>query len=391
MSESRSGGLGSPARRNQPGTLRIGALFGVDVFVRSSWLLVAVLIAYLLAPRIDEVQPGLGVLKYVAGVAFAILLTLSLLLHEISHALMARRFGIAASSITLHFIGGVTAIESEPRTPREEAAISGIGPITSLAIGLLALALVPVIPDQTLVELVAILLAGSNILVGVLNLVPGLPLDGGHVMRSVIWKATGNQHRATVVAGWAGRGVAVLALAAPVLLSTAGLRITLLDFLIAAVLGWFLWASSSAAIASGRVRARLPVLRARALARRTLNVPADLPLAEAVRRAQERRAGSLVTVDTEGRPVGLVNEAAVAATPPERRPWMPTSAVARTLGAGPTGRLVLPADIEGEALLRTMQTTPSSEYLLVEADGSVYGVLVTADVDAAFARSVRST
>ena len=153
------------------------------------------------------------------------------------------------------------------------------------------------------------------------------------------------------------------------------------------MLGWFLWASSSAAIASGRIRARLPALRARALARRTLSVPADLPLAEAVRRAQEHQAGSLVTVDAEGRPVGLVNEAAVAATPPERRPWVPTSAVARTLGAGPTARLVLPADLEGEALLRTMQATPSSEYLLVEPDGSVYGVLVTADVDAAFTRS----
>lgn len=387
MSESRSGGLGSPARRNQPGTLRIGTLFGVDVFVRSSWLLVAVLIAYLLAPRIEEVQPGLGALKYVAGVAFAVLLTLSLLLHEISHALMARRYGIAANSITLHFIGGVTAIESEPRTPREEAAISGIGPVTSLAIGLLALALVPVIPDETLIELVVLLLAGSNILVGVLNLVPGLPLDGGHVMRSLIWKATGNQHRATVAAGWAGRGVAVLALGSPVLLHLAGLQLTLIDFLIAAVLGWFLWASSSAAIASGRIRARLPVLRARALARRTLSVPSDLPLAEAVRRAQEQRAGSLVTVDAEGRPVGLVSEAAVAATPPERRPWVPTSTVARSLGTGPTARLVLPADIEGEALLRTMQATPAGEYLLVEPDGSVYGVLVTADVDAAFTRS----
>ncbi len=385
MSESRSGGLGSPASRNQPGTLRIGTLAGVDVFVRTSWLLIAVLIAYLMAPLVEATQPGLGALKYVAGVAFAILLTLSLLLHEISHALMARRFGIPARSITLHFIGGVTAIEGEPQTPKQEAAISGIGPITSLAIGLVALAIGFVLPDDGLLPLAVDLLAGANLVVGVLNLVPGLPLDGGHVLRSVLWKATGNPHRATTIAGWAGRGVAVLALASPLLLEAFGLRPTVVDFLVAAVLGWFLWSSASAAIVSGRLRARLPALRARTLARRALSVPPDLPLAEALRRAQQEQAGALVTVDGAGRPVGLVNESAVAATPPDRRPWVPTSVVARSVTAGPG--LVLAADLEGESLLRSMRSSPSSEYLLVEPDGTLYGVLVTSDVDAAFSRS----
>lgn len=382
---SRSGGLGSPASRDQPGTLRIGTLAGVDVFVRTSWLLIAALIAYLMAPLVEQTQPGLGPLKYVAGVAFAILLTLSLLLHEISHALMARRFGIPAHSITLHFIGGVTAIEGEPRTPKQEAAISGIGPVTSLAIGLVALGIGFLLPEQGLVPLAVDLLAGANIVVGVLNLVPGLPLDGGHVLRSVLWKATGNPHRATVIAGWAGRGVAVLVLATPALLLLLGLRVTAVDLVLAAVLTWFLWASSSAAIASGRLRARLPALRARALARRALSVAPEVPLAEALRRAQQEQAGALVTVDASGRPVGLVNEQAVAATPAERRPWVPTSVVARSLAAGPG--LVLAADLEGESLLRSMRATPSSEYLLLERDGSVYGVLVTADVDAAFSRT----
>jgi Zn-dependent protease len=383
----RSGGLGAPASRNEPGALRIGSLAGVDVFVRTSWLLVAALIAYIMAPLIDQVQPGLGGLKYVAGVAFAVLLTLSLLLHELSHALMARRYGIAANSITLHFIGGVTAIESEPRTPKQEMAISGIGPLTSLGIGLAAFALLQVTPDG-LLGLAVGLLAGANLVVGVLNLVPGLPLDGGHVLRAAVWRVTGNPHRATTVSGWAGRVVALAALALPLLLSAAGLDITVIDYVIAVVLAWFLWTAASSAIASGRIRARLPALQARALARRTLCVPHDLPLAEAVRRAQAAQAGALVTVDTAERPVGVVSEAAVTATPEDRQPWLPTSAVARSLdGAGdPSGgpSLVLPADIEGEALIRAMQAAPSTEYLLLEPDGQVYGVLVTADVDAAF-------
>lgn len=381
-----SGGLGAPAGRNEPGALRIGSLAGVDVFVRTSWLLIAALIAYLMAPAVEQAQPGLGGLRYVAGLAFAVLLTLSLLLHELSHALMARRYGIAANSITLHFIGGVTAIETEPRTPKEELTISGIGPVTSLAIGLASLALLPFTPDG-LLTLVVRGLAAANIVVGVLNLVPGLPLDGGHVLRAAVWRLTGNPHRATTVAGWAGRGVAVLMFATPLLLEAAGVAVTLTDILIAVVLGWFLWAAASSAIVSARIRARLPSLQARVLARRALTVAPDLPLAEAVRRAQDSQAGAVVTVDAQGRPLGLVSEAAVAATPEERRPWLPTAAVTRTVAeAGQAGRprLVLPADIEGEPLLRALHDAPATEYLLVEPDGSVYGVLVTADVDAAF-------
>jgi Zn-dependent protease len=373
-------GLGAPAERNDPGAVRIGSIAGIDVMVRTSWLLVAALIAYVAAPGIEQVSPGLGALKYVAGVAFAVLLTLSLLLHEISHAVMAQRFGLPVRSITLHFIGGVTAIEKEPTTPKQAFWISAVGPLTSLALGGAFWALYLAMP-QGLLEFVVGALAGTNLLVGVLNLVPGMPLDGGLVLRSAIWKLTGNQHRGTLVAGWSGRVVALLMLLSPAIMQAFDIRTGPTDYLVALLLGWFLWTAASQAIMSAKVRARLPALRARPLARRTLAVPDDLPLAEAIRRAQEAQAGSIVTTDTAGRPVGLVNEAAVIATPQDRRPWLPTSAVARTLDPG----LSLPADIGGEELIRAMQESPASEYLLVEPDGSVYGVLTTQDVDRAFA------
>jgi CBS domain-containing protein len=110
-------------------------------------------------------------------------------------------------------------------------------------------------------------------------------------------------------------------------------------------------------------------------------VPHDLPLAEAVRRAQEQQAGSLVVLDQHGRPSGIVNEAAVLATPEDRRPWLTVEAVSRTIEPG----LMLSADLGGESLVRAMQRTPATEYLLVEGDGSVFGVLVADDVDRAFA------
>jgi Zn-dependent protease len=372
-------------RPREPGTLKIGEIGGVDVLVRSSWLLVAGLIAVMIAPAIEQVEPGIGNGKYVAGVAFAILLYLSVLLHEMSHALMAKRYGLPVRSITLHFLGGVTEIEGEPDTPAREFGVSVVGPITSVAVGLGFLLLHPVAPEG-LLRLAVDALAGANLVVGVLNLVPGLPLDGGRVLRAAVWRVTGNPHRATIVAGWGGRVAAILVLLFPLVLQEPllGRPALVTDYVLGLVIAMFLWGGATQAIASAKVRRRLPVLRARTLARRALSVPDDLPLAEAVRRAQEAEAGSILALGLDGTVSGIVNEAAVLATPEERRPWVAVSTVARTLQPG----LRLPADLSGEPLIRAMQRTPASEYLLVEPDGSTFGVLVTEDVDRAFAAAM---
>lgn len=364
-----------------PGTLKIGEIGGVDVLVRSSWLVVAALISFMLAPAIEAVEPGIGNGKYIAGVAFAVLLYLSVLLHEMSHALMAKRFGLPVRSITLHFLGGVTEIEGEPDTPGREFGVSVVGPITSIGVGVLFLLLHPVVPDG-LLRLAVDALAGANLVVGVLNLVPGLPLDGGRVLRAAVWGVTGNPHRATIVAGWCGRIAAGLVFVFPLLQQPLFGRPTILtDYVLAFVIAMFLWTGATQAIVSAKVRSRLPALRARQLARRAVAVPHDLPLSEAVRRAQEAQAGSIVVLGVDGDVTGIVNEAAVLATPEDRRPWIAVGSVARTVEPG----LQLDADIAGEPLIRAMQRTPATEYLLRERDGTVYGVLVTDDVDRAFA------
>jgi hypothetical protein len=155
----------------------------------------------------------------------------------------------------------------------------------------------------------------------------------------------------------------------------------IIDYLFAFMVGAFLWTGATQALAMSRMRAKLPGLSARRLARPALGVPADLPLAEAVRQAQDVHAGSLIVVSPSGQPIGVVNEDAVASTPVERRPWVTCGALARRVESD----LSLSADLTGEDLLRAMSSSPSPEYLLTEPDGSVYGVLVTKDVDAAFA------
>jgi Zn-dependent protease len=373
----------TPPRPRPPGTFRVGTIAGSDVLVSSSWFVIAGVIAVLVAPVAEVAQPGLGAWKYVAGFAFAVILYMSVLLHEASHAIVARQLGFPVSAITLHFLGGMTAIEGESRTPRQEFLIAVVGPLTSLAVGGVAFLVRPVTPDGLLLMAVSGL-AGANLLVGFLNLVPGLPLDGGRVLKSIVWRVSGNVHRGTIVAGWVGRVAAGAALLWPLFQETfTDTEPEIIDFALAFIIAAFLWSGATAAMAAARLRSRLPHLVARELARRSLAVPGDLPLAEAVRRARDAQAGSIVTVTGAGVPVGIVSEAALEATPVDRRPWVATATVARTIEDG----LRLPADLSGEDLVMAISRTPAGEYLLVEPDGTVFGVLMTADVDRAFRES----
>ena len=216
---------------------------------------------------------------------------------------MARHYGFQVDSITLHFLGGMTAIEGEARTPRQEFWIAVVGPLTSIAVGAAALGLWFVTPDG-LLRMAVEGLAGANLLVGVLNLVPGLPLDGGRVLKAAVWGATGSaahrdHRRPGGAAGWSPYSRSAGRCAQETLLDTPP---DVLDFVLSFVIAAFLWSGASAAMTSARVRRRLPALVARDLARRTLAVPGDLPLAEAVRRAQEAEAGGIVTVTSGGQP-----------------------------------------------------------------------------------------
>ena len=361
----------------------MGSIAGIDVLVTSSWFVIAALIAFAYAPRIEQVEPGLGAWKYVAGLVFAVILYLSVLLHEASHAVVAQRLGYGVTSITLHFLGGMTEIDGASRKPRHEFWIAVVGPLTSIAVGLVALGASWVMPPG-LVHAAIQGLAGANIIIGILNLVPGLPLDGGRVLKALVWGASGDQHKASIVAGWGGRVTALALLAWPVVQEPlTGSAPTITDLVLVFILGLFLWTGATAAMTHARLRQRLPALVARPLARRTLTVPEEMPLAEAVRRAREAEAGSIVTVSAAGAPIGIVSEAAVNAMPDDRRPWVPVSSVTRALEEG----LSLPATVAGEDLILAISRRPAEEYLLVEEDGEIYGVLSTADVDKAFRES----
>ena len=147
------------------------------------------------------------------------------------------------------------------------------------------------------------------------------------------------------------------------------------------VIAAFMWMSATQTLRSAKVRERLPGLQARSLARRAIPIPSNLPLAEAIRRADLAQARALVVVDHDAKPIAIVNEGAVMATPEQRRPWIDAGSLARTLDPD----MILSADLSGMDLIEAVRKAPASEYLLVEPSGEVYGVLATADLDHAFA------
>ena len=366
-------------RRDARYGLVIARPFGVPVYISPYWFLVAGLFVLFYANSLPSLVHPEAV-RYVVAAAFVILLYASVLVHELSHCVVARAFKLSVRRILLYPLGGFSEIEQEPPTPAKEFAVSVVGPLTSLALAACGFGLDAALHPGGIPRVLIDQLILANLLVGVFNLLPGLPLDGGRILRAGVWKVTGRQGTATIAAAWAGRVLAVLLVIVPFALG-ARLSLTSSYGLWLAVIAVFMWVTAGQAIRAAKVRDRLPSLQARMLARRAIPIPGNVPLAEAIRRADEAQARALVVVDHESTPIAIVNEGAVMATPPQRRPWIEVGSLARALEPG----IVLSADLAGMDLIEAVQRSPASEYLLVEPSGQVFGVLATSDLDHAFA------
>ncbi|WP_030542142.1 site-2 protease family protein [Streptomyces albus] len=386
-----AGGDGEPKRpRGTGGGILMGRPFGVPVYVAPSWFLVAALITWVFGGQLDRVLPELGGLRYLVSLFFAVAFYGSVLVHELAHTVVALHYKLPVRRIQLQFFGGVSEIEKESETPGREFLLAFVGPLLSLALaGVFYLGMYAVEPGTV----PGVLLAGlmiSNLIVAVFNLLPGLPLDGGRMLRAVVWRVTGRPMTGTVAAAWTGRALAVGVLVGLPLLTHSGSLgnppediggvDTITDALLAAILAAIIWTGAGNSLRMARLRERLPELRARNLTRRAVPVTADTPLSEALRRANEAGARALVVVDGQGEPTALVREAAIAGVPEHRRPWVAVGGLSQDLKPG----LRVPADLAGEDLLETLRATPATEYLVVEETGEVYGVLSTADVERAF-------
>src|SRR3569833_2117732 len=284
----------------------MGRPFGIPIYVSPTWFVVAIVITVMFEPQVAQRvdRP----VSYLVALAYAGLLYASVLVHEPGHCVVARCFGLPVRAITLHSLGGVSEIEEEPRTPGREFLVAAAGPLLSLALAAGGYALLLLVPMPDVTVLLAEALTLANLIVAVFNLQPGLPLDGGRLVRAAVWKITGRQRTATVAAGRAGRAVAVAVFVAGVALSATGDGGRWRTVSWAALVSSFIWVGAGEAIRVARVRDRIPLLNARALARRAVRVPQSTPLAEAVRRAQEAGAGAIDVVGRDDAPHGIESE-----------------------------------------------------------------------------------
>jgi len=229
------------------GSFKIGTIAGIDLRVHYTWLFAFFLIAWSLAfgyfPNSDQ---GLGTATYwLLGIVSALLLFGSVLVHELGHSLVAGARGLKVDNITLFIFGGVSNIEQEPKSPGVEFQVAIVGPLVSILLGGLAfLLLLPLRGSNTPVAATLGYLAITNVVLGVFNLVPGFPLDGGRVLRSIVWRISGSLRTATRAATLTGQVIAYLFILVGIWLFFGG---NVFNGIWLGFIGWFLLSSAQSA------------------------------------------------------------------------------------------------------------------------------------------------
>lgn len=306
--------------------LRVGHLAGVPVYLGPSWVLVAAVIVFLFGPVVRGIVPDLGAGSYAVAFVFALLLLLSVLVHEAAHALVGKACGYRVNRIVADFWGGHTAYDSADSTPGRSALVAVAGPAANAALAglgwLVAHALEPSVP-----WLLAAGFTYANAFVAAFNMLPGLPLDGGFLVDSLVWKLTGSRGLGTLAAGWGGRLVVLVvvwwAIGIPLL---AGERPTLTRVLWPVLIGGFLWFGATDAIKVGKARRRMEGTLVRDVCRPAVLVGADGPVS---RLPAARPGADTVAVDGTGLPVGILDRHALDRVPAGLRDATPVHAVLR--------------------------------------------------------------
>jgi Zn-dependent protease len=300
-------------------SIELGRIFGIRIGVNWSWLVVVVLITWTLAAGIfPETNPGLSDATYIVqAIVAAALFFISLLLHELGHAVQARRDGLEIEGITLWLFGGIAKFKGQFPSAGAEFRIAIAGPLVSLALGVLFVLAAWATPEPEEVDAVVAWLGYINLTLLAFNLLPALPLDGGRVLRSIIWQVRGDFRSATQLAATVGRGFGYLFIALGIFMfvfqgSFSGAWL--------AFIGWFLLQAATAEDRYAQVSDTLGDLRVRDLMiREPVTVDADATIGRFMDDvAWSRRYTSYPVLDN-GRVVGLLTFRCVAETP--RSEW----------------------------------------------------------------------
>ena len=260
------------------GNIRVGKILGIPLNVSYSWFIILGIVTYLLANRFGDQNPGWSTAEHwLIGAVTSLLFFVSVLVHELSHSVLAINRGIPVKGITLFIFGGISQIAREAQRPFVEFIIAGIGPFSSFLLGGLFLGLYVVTKDMsTHLSEMAFTLSFINFSLGIFNMLPGFPLDGGRVLRSIIWGVTGNYWHATLLATRAGQLVAILMIGAGIAMF---LFLKEYQGIWLAFVGWFLAMAASSSLGQFQIRRRLLGYKVRDLMTASyLTVPLNISL-----------------------------------------------------------------------------------------------------------------
>ena len=321
--------------------------------------------------------PGSQASYWAGGLLASVVFFGSILAHEAAHALMAVRRGIAVPRIRLFVFGGVAEISQEPRAAGQEFAIAIVGPLTSAAIGGLFLALAQALPPATVPRVTAQWLGEINLFLAAFNLLPGFPLDGGRVLRAIVWGITQNVHTATRVASLAGAGFGILLILFGVVqfIAFRGLGV---QAIWAVFIGWFLWSAARSALREGDMRRRLSSMVVRDVTRAFTQAPfpQDAVVAEVESSISADNAPPVWPVaDAAGDVYAMVATRDIAAVPPFLQTTTRVGDVAREID--PTD--VLEPDTALDGVLQDAQRRQRG-YYVVNAGGRVAGWVYVGDL-----------
>jgi Zn-dependent protease/CBS domain-containing protein len=355
---------------------RVGRIAGIEVRIDSSWAVIALLITYSMYLRTSTLYPELSGSGAVAlGILATVLFFGSVLVHELAHALVSQARGIRVQDITLFLFGGATRAKVDSRGPGDEFLIALVGPLTSGLLAALFGIIVGLGGDSLSTSLAGTLgyLAWTNLILAAFNLVPGFPLDGGRLLRSAIWKTTGNLPRATRIASAAGQGVGWLLVAGGVAWLLAG---DLAGGIWFAFIGWFLVQAARSSYQELQLQQLLRGVEAEdVMARHLVRIPPELSLQEAVDDYFMRYDHSAFPVDEQGRTIGLLTLRAVRRVPREQWPTRRVRDHMVPLGE----QVVVTPDARMDGVLGKLQDSDAGRVLVVQ-DGEVVGIITPTDL-----------
>ena len=371
-------------------SIQLMRVFGIRIGASPSWFVVLFVFIYLASDYFRDVLGGSVTQAYLVAVTAVMLFFVSLVMHELGHALVARREGIEITGIDLWLFGGVAKMARDTTSPGAEFRIAVAGPVVTLVLVVIFVGLSALVQSGSALDVarfagdaeasptLALLgtLASINLMLLLFNLIPAFPLDGGRIARALVWRLTGDRNRATRVAGRVGEGFAYLLIGLGIFIAASG---AVFNGLYLAVVGWFLAQGARAAVASTAFTERIDGITVADIMDAE---PVAMPSTTTLLRAQDEfflryRWEWFPVVDERGRFLGVVSEQRLDAEIAAGRPALEVSEIVATADAE---RWRVPSDRPLESLLADEHLRTNGALMAVDADGVLRGVVTIEQV-----------